>query len=146
MFWIKISKMIKEKSARASGDSFSIGQKLKGSLPKGSFDKHLCIDLPVALPVPIPMIPPDTPPFPASHLPQQTTPHHPPEPDPKLLPQGRQQEPAPLCETTPVKTTHQFPPESISRMLYGLCGLTWKRTPTSSPSEAAVTARVSTPK
>ena len=41
----------------------SIGEKRKGSLLKGSFDKHVCIDLPIALPVPTP--PPTLPtPFP----------------------------------------------------------------------------------
>ena len=48
------------------------GERLKGSLPKGSFDKRIRIDLPVPLPVPTP--PPPSPPL--SHLkrPQTSSP------------------------------------------------------------------------
>ena len=65
-------------------------EKLKGSLLKGGFDKRVHIDLPVPLPVPTP--PPTIPtPLLFSSFPTGTpAPNHPPEPDPKPLPQGHQ--------------------------------------------------------
>ena len=89
--------------------SARLGEKLKGNLPKGRFDKRVRIDLPVPLPVPSPLPSP----FPScSTLSGKTTPHHPPEPDPKPLPQGHQYEQAPsLRKAPPIKNYLQFLPD-----------------------------------
>ena len=56
-------------------ETLQIGDKLKGSLLKGSFDKCMHIDLPVPLPVPAPPSPPHSPPRPLiSHFLQANQP------------------------------------------------------------------------
>ena len=60
-------------------------EELKGRSLKGSFDKRMRIDLPVPLPVP-----PTHPPTRFLCFQESTPPYHPPECDPKPLPQGQQ--------------------------------------------------------
>ena len=87
---------------------YKFGEKLKGSLRKGSFDKHVRIDLPVPLPVPTPPPPPR--PQPLSLFPRFRLEKHPPpppttplNPTPNLSPRGTNRKSHPFAKTTPGK-------------------------------------------
>ena len=78
-----------------------LGKKLKDSLLKGSLDKRVRIDFAgsFACPHPTPHTPHPLPLFPHFHRKTQH-PHHPPEPDPKPLPQDTNRNSYPFAKTT----------------------------------------------
>ena len=86
------------------------GEKLKGSLLKGSFDKRVRIDLPVPLPVPTPPPHPPHPPFPSFST-------HP-NPSPNPSPRDTNRNSHPFAKTTPSKTTPWFLPEHLLLVVF----------------------------